>query len=98
MTILATLEEDPKQCFFPWELAVIDAAAAKCNALTSRGPLSALLTDEQWNTHPANLSVDGQGLQVIAARYVPPACIEPVDTMTSVGLYVAKSPNEQLVE
>ena len=91
ITILATLEEDPKMIFSPWELAVIDAAASRCKGLTPRGLLSTLLTDKQWDEYPANISVDANGQQVIAPRYVPPTYIEPVDTMTSVGLYVARS-------
>jgi hypothetical protein len=98
ITILTTLEEDPKMIFFPWELAVIDALASRCKGLTPRGLLSALLTDKQWDEYPANLSLDANGQQVIARRYVPPTYIEPVDTMTSVGLYVARSSNEQLLE
>lgn len=98
ITILATLEEDPKTNFFPWEIAVIDAAASRCKTLTPRGLLSALLTVEQWNTYPANLSVDGNGQQVIAPRYAPPIYVEPANTMSSVELYVAKSTNDQLLE
>ena len=98
IAILATLEEDTKMNFFPWELAVIDAAASRCKGLTPRGLLSTLLTDKQWDEYPANLSLDANGQQVIAPRYVPPTYIEPVDTMTSVGLYVARSSNEQLLE
>jgi hypothetical protein len=102
VTILTTLEEDSKMIFFPWELAVIYAAASKCKGLTPRGLLSTLLTDKQWNEYPANLSVDSDGQQVIAPRYVPPIYIEPVATTTSVGLYVARSStstsNEQLLE
>ncbi len=96
ITILTTLEEDPKTNLFPWELAVIDAASSRCKALTPRGLLSALLTTEQWNTYPANLSVDANGQQVIAPRCAPPAYVEPANTMSSVKLYVAKSTNDQL--
>ena len=70
--ILLNLDEDPKVQFFPWELEVRNVAASMCKTITPRGLLSVLLTDEQWNAYSANITVDPQGLVVIAPRFTPP--------------------------
>jgi hypothetical protein len=96
--ILTTLDEEPKLNFFPWEVAVRNAAATICKTISPRGLLSLVLTDPQWNVYPANLSVDAQGQQVIAPRYNPPVYVEINNTMTSVEVIVTKSSNDQLLE
>ena len=96
--ILTTLDEEPKLNFFPWEVAVRNAAATICKTISPRGLLSLVLTDPQWIVYPANLSVDAQGQQVIAPRYNPPVYVEINNTMTSVEVIVTKSSNDQLLE
>ena len=96
--ILLTLDEDPKVQFFPWELEVRNVAASMCKTITPRGLLSVLLTDEQWNAYSANITVDPQGLVVIAPRFAPPNFIDINDTMSSVELFVATASNTKLLE
>ena len=84
--------------FYPWELAVRNAAASVCKAITPRGLLSLVLTDPQWDAYGANQIFDQAGHAVIAPRFVPPAHIEVNDTMNSVTLYIAKASNDNLLE
>ncbi len=96
--ILTSLDEDPKVNYFPWQLDVRNSAASMCKHITARGLLSTLLTNEQSEQYPANITVDAQGQVAIAPRYTPPIYVEFNDQMTSVALFVAKANNDQLLE
>ena len=96
--ILTTLDENPKLNYFPWQLNVRNAAAALCKTITPRGLLSVVLEDDQWQSYPANISIDAQGTTVIADRYTPPVHVEATGTMSSADLYVAKAANDELLQ
>ena len=94
--ILTTLNENPYVSFFPWEMDIHDVAAGMAKSIHPLGLLSAILTDEQWNTYPGNSTMDQNGQIQLLARYQPPNYVNINDTMTSVELYVSKANNDKL--
>jgi hypothetical protein len=88
-----TLDTDPEINFIPWELNIQDVVATKERNLHSRGLLSLVLNQHQWDTHALNTSiVDAHA--VIASRFVLPDYQEVNEEMTASQITVARIRNK----
>ena len=77
LQIKQTLDTDPEINFVNWELNVQDVAANAGRTIAGeQGLLGLVLNQSQWNAHALNISINDQGLTVIAERFAAPAYVE----------------------
>ena len=60
----------------------------------AQGLLGLVLNAAQWNAHALNISVNDEGLQVIAQRYAAPAYVELVAGMSATEITITKARNQ----
>ncbi len=95
LSIKQTLDTDPEINFVNWELNVQDVAATSGRTIAGdQGLLGLVLNSAQWESHALNISVNDEGHQVIAQRYVAPAYVELDVQMSATEITIAKARNK----
>jgi hypothetical protein len=95
LIIKQTLDTDPEINFINWELSVQDVAATTGRTIAGvQGLLGLVLNTTQWESHSLNISVNDEGLQVIAQRYAAPAYVELDANMSATQITITKARNK----
>jgi hypothetical protein len=95
LTIKQTLDIDPEINFINWELNVQDVASTTGRTIAGvQGLLGLVLNAAQWNAHALNISVNDEGLQVIAQRYAAPAYVKLDAGMSATEITIGKARNK----
>jgi hypothetical protein len=93
--IKQTLDTDPEINFINWELNVQDVASTTGRTISGdQGLLDLVLNPAQWNAHALSISINDEGLQVIAPRYAAPAHVELDADMMATQITIAKARNK----
>jgi hypothetical protein len=95
VNIKQTLDTDPEINFINWELNVQDVASTTGRTIAgAQGLLGLVLNTTQWNAHALlNISINDEGLQVIAPCYAAPAYVELDADMPAMQITIAKARN-----
>jgi hypothetical protein len=92
--IKQTLDTDPEINFINWELNVHDVATTTERTIAgAQGLLGLVRNTTQSNAHALNISINDEGLQVIAPRYAALAYVELDADMTATQITIAKARN-----
>jgi hypothetical protein len=93
--IKQTLDTDPEINFINWELNVQDVATTTGRTIAgAQGLLGLVRNTTQSNAHALNISINDEGLQVIAPRYAALANMELDADMTATQITIAKARNK----